>query len=433
MAKASPAAFWLYRARLLALAVNAVSLWQRLLPAWVTLNLILAAALLILRQSGAAPAALIKTYWWAIFACALFAAWQTCRRPYTQADALLRIETALKLHNRLTCAKEGITPWPPQQATGGRVLRLRPATMLLPLLYSLAFIVAALYWPITAAQTNATPTERIEPAAWTQVADWAELLHEEKLLAPVSLDAFEERLSQLRERPQQEWYSQGSLEAGEALHDEMLLAMQELARQLQTTAALLEQLSLPEQASAPHGQLAEQLGEQWSKLLQQLQNGELAMDAQTLGQLQAMDLTQMNSLSPEQLQAMQERLQQGAQSIGAAAGLSELELEAITLQMSEGFSGNPERGPGAAPLVINPQGSSLQTSKHEGISNLDIRNALPAETIGTASRPGNDTPQAPFESGQQTDAAAQGGTGGSAVWQETHTPQERHILERYFK
>lgn len=430
----SPATVWLRRARILCIAVNAAWFWQKLLPALVVLNLLLAASVLILRQGGGAALPVLPLYGLALGGCVVFAIVRLRGKCYTQQDALLRMETALHLHNRLTCAAAGVTSWPPPSACRGKVLHPRPLPALLPLLYSLAFIAAALWLPVRSENSNSLAGAMVEPSAWAQVADWAELLHEEKIVAEPSVDTLEERLSQLRERPQEEWYRQGSLEAGETLRDETLLAMQELARQLQATRTLLENIPLQEAARATSGIGAEQLDAQWRKQLEQLQNGQLTIDPEVLAQMQALSFSQMNNLTPDQHQAMLERLQKGAQAVGGAAGLSELELESVSLQMQQAFSGEPSRDPAApVPLVMVNEGTDLQSGRRDGISNQDLRNAVLGESVGTSSRPGNDAEELPFASGIQTDGSATGGEGGKAVWQEHYTPQERAILEHYFQ
>lgn len=433
MAKRSSAAYWLRRARLLAFAVNVAWFWQRLLPALVVLNLVLAAWLLIIRQRGGDTGSATLPYVVGLVACVLFALIKVRGRLYSLKDALLRIETALGLHNRLSCAAAGVTEWPEAEAYRGKVLHLRPQAALLPLLYSAVFILIALWMPVRAAQSNTLAGEAVEPAAWSQVADWAELLREEQVIAPQSLDALEERLAQLRERPQEDWYKQGSLEAGEALRDETLLAMQELARQLQATGTLLDNIPLQEPGRVMGGVFAEQLDEHWQKQLQQLQNGQLSIDPEMLAQLQGLSLSQMNNLTEDQLQAMREQLQQGAQNVGGAAGLGELDLEAVSMQAQEAFSGEVARGPGAAPLVLNPQETTLQAGKKDGISNQEMRTAMLGETVGISSRPGNDGQETQFQSGIRSEGTASEGEGGNVVWQEAFAPQERAILEKYFK
>lgn len=419
---------------MLSLAVNIAWFWQRLLPALVTLNLLLAAYLLILRQGGGEPASALPLYTLAFGACLVFAIVRTRAKRYTRADALLRIETALQLHNQLTCAAAGIADWPPPTVYQSKTLHLRLLPALLPLLYSIAFIVAALYLPVSSKADNSLTGTLAEPSAWAQVADWAEVLHEEKVVAEPSIDKLEEHLNQLRERPQEEWYQQGSLEAGEALRDETLLAMQELARQLQGTHALLENMPLQQAARAMSGIATEQLDEQWHRQLEQLQNSQLTIDPETLAQLQALSFSQMNNLTPDQHQALLDRLQQGAQAVGGAAGLSELELESISLQMQQSFSGEPSREPTApVPLVMATEGTSLRSGRRDGISNQDMRNAVLGESVGTSARPGNDTEETPFATGLQSDGATTSGDGGKAVWQESYTPQERTILEHYFQ
>ncbi|MBC2594414.1 hypothetical protein H5P28_09110 [Ruficoccus amylovorans] len=433
MASSPSATYWLSRARWLALGVNAAWTWQRFVPVFAGINLLFAAYILIARRSGEAVTAGLPAYLVLIALALGWSLWRGRGKYFSRKDALLRLETALGLKNRLSCAAEGIVDWPEPEAYRGRAVGLRPQAALLPLVYSGAFILAGLWLPIQPVKAGPVAGDAVEPSAWTQVADWAELLREERIVAPEEVEKLEEQLDELRNRPQEEWYTQGSLEAGEALRDETRLAMQELARQLQSTSTFLEEMARQQENPMMGSAEAEQLDQAWLKQLEQLQAGSPGLDPEMMSQLKTLSFSQMSSLSPEQLQQMQERLQQGAGQCGGAAGLSELDLEAVTLQVRQMGTGAPQRGPGPAPLVMADEGTSLNTATREGVSNQDMRNAALGETVGISSRPGNDEQAETFEGGATSGGASSLGTGGDAVWRESYTPDERAILEQYFK
>ncbi|MDP0498368.1 MAG: hypothetical protein Q7Q73_19420 [Verrucomicrobiota bacterium JB024] len=433
MAKDPAAAFWLRRARQWAFAVNAAWFWQSLMPLFAGINLVFAAYLLIARRSGGEVTAGLPWYLLALALAALWALWRLRGREFTVSDALLRIETAQGLKNRLSCAHAGTLPWPAPSEYHGKVIGLRAHVALLPLVYSGAFVLAGLWLPIQPVDAKPVAGDAVEPSAWTQVADWTELLKEERLVDNEDIDKLEDRLSELRDRPKEEWYTQGSLEAGEALRDETRVAMQELARQLQSTGTFLEEMAKNQAVPMLSGAQAEALDQAWLKQLEQLQMSQPGLDPELLSQLQQMNFSQMKGLSPEQMQQMQERLQQSAGRCGGAAGLSDMDLEAVSLQVSQMGMGEIQRGPGPAPLVMSDDGTSLETAAREGVSNQDMRAAVLGETVGISSRPGNDEADTDFRAGAESGQAAELGDGGDVVWRETYTPQERAILEDYFQ
>ncbi len=425
--------FWLKRARWLTFVVNVAWFWQRFTPLFVGINLIFTAAILIVRRGGESALSLFPWYL-AVTGLALgWTLWRARGTAYTLPDALLRIETALGLQNRLSCAYAGTLEWPSPQAYRGRVIGLRPHVAVLPLVYSAAFVLAGLWLPIQSTQAKPVSGDSIEPSAWTQVADWADLLKEERIVAAEEVEKLEEQLSELREQPKEEWYSQGSLEAGEALRDETRLAMQELARQLQSTSTFLEEMSRQQAAPTLNSASVEQLDEAWQQQLQKLQMSQPALDPKMLKQLQSMSFSQMNSLSPQQMKELQKRLQQSAGQCSGASGLSELDLQAVKIKTQQMAAGDIQRGPGPAPLVMLDEGTDLATGAYEGVSNKDLRNAVMGETVGISSRPGNDEQADTFEAGVSVENAAELGAGGDVVWRESYTPRERAILEDYFQ
>lgn len=405
-------------------------------PLFVLISLLLAASILITRRAGGEVSAAIPFWIGALVLAAGWSLWRQRRSFYRLPDALLRIETAQRLQNRLSCAYAGVLPWPQPELYRGDVARLRPQVIALPLLCSAFFIAAALLLPLQTAATAKPSAATVQPAAWSQVEDWAQLLREEQLIAPEAAEQLEQSLEELRKRPQEEWYSQGSLEAGEALREQTLLAMQELARQMQSGSTILSEAMARSQN--PEGMAASlaaagQLDQAWAEQMRRMQNGELSLSPEALAQMQAMDFSQIEGISPEQLAAMQERLRQGAEQLGAASGLSEMELQAVELQARQAFTGMAERGPGPAPMVMHPEGTDLKASRPEAASNQDMQNAFLGETVATGSRPGNEREEAAAPATEQGGAATELGRGGNVIWQETYTPQERAVLEQYFQ
>jgi hypothetical protein len=94
-------------------------------------------------------------------------------------------------------------------------------------------------------------------------------------------------------------------------------------------------------------------------------------------------------------------------------------------------SGGVNRGPGAAPLVLDDRESRLGTNNQEALSNPDLSRATPADLIGI----GHDKHEVDKSTVAPRHAGAAGNTGegGEQVWKESLSPEERAVLKRYFK
>ncbi|WOO39710.1 hypothetical protein [Rubellicoccus peritrichatus] len=421
--------YWKSRARFLALGVNFAWCWQRFLPVIVVLNLIFSAFLLVARRAEWGLSTALWIYLGCLILSSIIAFLMARGRFFTEREALLRLETAMGLKNRLTAAASGAISWPkPMKVSGSAVgIRLRP--LVLPLAVSLVFLMLGLWMPIRSAPNTVDHGTMAEPTAWKEVAEWAEIIREERLIDPKAAEVLEEQLDELRDLPANEWYKQGSLEAGESLREETRIAMQALARRMQSTSAFLEEMSKGT-AGMSTAQL-ESLDKAWANQLQQLEMSQLAIDPQTLAQLKNLSFKNLQQLSAEDLKNMCEQFKQCAGSCAGAASLAELDLEKITLKIQQMCSGI-NRGPGPAPLILKDEGTDLATAEREGVSNQDLRNATLGETVAVSSRPGNEDEKT-FSGSQRIDDTAQAGIGGDAVWRESFTPQEREALQRYFK
>jgi hypothetical protein len=94
-------------------------------------------------------------------------------------------------------------------------------------------------------------------------------------------------------------------------------------------------------------------------------------------------------------------------------------------------SGHPGGG-GPAQLTLHDQPEDLRTKQTQGASNDDMSRALPGEVIAIAKGRHNvdtNTPAGPVEAG----AISSAGQGGDAVWRDSLTPDERQVLQKYFK
>jgi len=286
--------------------------------------------------------------------------------------------------------------------------------------------------------TSARPNE--EPIAWTQLESWLQTLDQAKIVDQPALDKLKEDVDGLRNQPEKEWYSQSSLEAGDALRQQTGQSLRELEQNLEKSADLIAQAQQAGQMSASELQT---LSESLKQAADALQSGNLAANKQLAGKLRNFDPSTLKTMSPEQLQALQQRLAAGAKICGQCVGPNLGEGVAMAGdghrsgksgkddKYGKGASGHPGGG-GPAELGLDEMAENLRTKRAEGDSNIDPSRALPGEVIAMAK--GRHTVDKTVPTGSMdAGAISSTGQGGDAVWRDSLTPDERQVLQRYFK
>lgn len=421
--------------------------WHRLGPALVGVNLGGAAALLLFRQLRW-PLAL----WFALVGAAwLIAAgwawWRARTNFFAEAEGLLRLETYLRWNNILSAAAAGGLRWPGLPAQPIRSLQWQWGKSAQPVLASLAFLLAALVIPVSAPPKPALPPPTQLPPALQQAQTWTDTLKEENLVEPATMESWAERLEQLKQKPQQEWYGQESLEADESLRNQLAQEIDALGKNLKKAADLLDALqNLPAGASLP-ADLQAALNAEASAL----QNSNLPM-RQELAQM----LNNAQNLSPSQLAYLKNQLQQGANGLNSMPTTMVAPGSLMSAQgLAQYYDPNAQaayhsaqddqlryvrpnaRGAGATGTGGGTNGLSfasptdLRAQKQQGVNSKNLNSMVPGDVVGISI-------SAPPR--EQADGAAAGagggasqGDGGEAVWREELTPQERALLQQYFK
>jgi hypothetical protein len=257
-----------------------------------------------------------------------------------------------------------------------------------------------------------------------------ETLKEQNVVEPATLENWQDRLQELSEKPAQDWYGQNGLEAAESLRDELSQEMDALGKNLQKASDQVGSLE-----SLPTGADPAGLDTAMSQTLSNLQNGGLPLQkslAQSLGSpLQ---------LSKEQMQQLQQQLQNGANAMNGMHGQglpghgparTGNGQKSLNYWSHSNQSGGPGGGGGTAPIEYGPADSDVKANKSEGVSNKNLDHA----SLGDIVSEGSGGPPTPEPTADATTAggAANVGTGGDAVFRQELTPQERAVLERYFK
>ncbi len=438
--------FWLKRGRQVALRVNAARWLGFTAPAVAGLGVAAGCAVLIARRNEwnlasvtAISSVLLLVIGWI--------GWRQARRNwFTGADGLVRLEAMLNLRNRLSSAAQGVGSWPAVPETPERLddhFRWRWTRLLLPPLLGVAFLAAAALFPIS--RDFASPPKVEQPLAWEQIAAALDDLKQENAADPDAIEAMEQKLDALRSQPLEAWYSQGSLEAGDALRHEAANAIAALERHLEAAAQTLSR-----HQNSPQSLDASATAAQWKDVMQGLESGALPLGKTELGKLREFNPASAGQLSPEQLQKMQEALSRKANASQAALGKVSDALAEMQARMrqakgnrpgapgnepgdpeGEGASGQPGPGGGHDPLGLKNAPVTLNPEKLEALEGSGPERTAPGDLLSLSASEHKVDP-AEYR-GPSAGGSASAGAGGEAVWKNELPPAEREVLRRFFK
>lgn len=359
------------------------------------------------------------------------------------AQALVRLESQLHLHNALTVAALGRGSWPEWPATAADGWAWRWSRLGGPFLTSLACLALALWIPI-APDAAALPT--VQPQAWEQMDQWLEKLKAEKVITPEEKAEQAAKVEALREQPKEKWFSHESLHASDTLKEQLQREVQKLGQNMNHAERSLN--ALQNYADKLSQESKERLLKEFDEAVEGLKGSSLEMDPALLKELADMDLKSLKSLSGEQLDQLRKSLKDKA---GAIEGLGkdpgflgdgEGEDDELAEKLgkmgrgSDGYedepgSGGITRGPGTAPLTLSDEENRFDTSKREGLSNTDLSHMQVGTTLGIqeGKHEVDKTYKGPTAAGKVSSTAQ----GGEQVWKDSLTPEEKAVLKRVFE
>jgi len=417
---------WRAQAARLAREVNIGWWWHRLSPALVGVNVAGALMLILFREMRWS---LNTAAGFLIFAWLSAAVWAWARARahfYAKNEGLLRLETHLQWHNVLSTAAAGGTNWPAPLTVPVSAVRWQWGPTSKPLAVSAVVLFLGWLVPVGSPPKAALPPPSQLPMPLQQVESWMETIKQQDVVEPATLDNWEDRLQQLREKPAQEWYGQNGLEAAEALRDELSQEMDSLGKNLEKASDMVGSLE-----ALPSGANPGTLDASLAQTLSDLQNGGLPLQkslAQALGSpLQ---------LSKEQMQSLQAQLQKSANAMNGRQGQGQKLAHGDGQSKIPHYWGQQQQQPGGkgggstAPITYG-YAADLKAAKQDAVSNTNLDNAALGEKVSEESG-GPPTPE-PTDDVSSAGGAANVGTGGEAVFRQELTPQERALLTRYFK
>ncbi|HEY1081119.1 MAG TPA: hypothetical protein VGE29_02595 [Prosthecobacter sp.] len=451
--QAALSARWHALAARTAFKVNLAWWQQKMEPLLALAGVIVLVGLLYARHQGLTPS--LSSAWpWLLLLPALgFAAYLPARRQFiTPQQAYVRLEAQLALHNALSCAQAGKRPWPPVPPQMSDGWHWRWPQVLLPWLGCAASIVLGLCLPLSQ-KAPTLPKISAEPQAWQQMEEWLKKLEEEKFISPQEKEEQAAKVSELREQPQEKWFSHDSLHATDSLKEQLQRDLARLGQNMNQAERSLNALQnyADQLSQAAKDQLLKDLDE----AIQGLKNSPLELDPELLKQLSQMDPSKLPALSQEQMDQLREALKKGSQLSQEMApspgflGDGEGEDDALSDMLGEmrrkdspgnGQENQPgdgpgegdiQRGPGTAPLTLAEQEDDFGTDKKEGIANPDLSRAQAGSMLGT--KDGKHEVDKTYDGPRAAGAAAHQGEGGDQVWKETLTPDEKAVLKRVFR
>jgi hypothetical protein len=461
------ATVWETYASQLQRTVNAAWWVQAFMPWFVGLGLVAFAAVFYLRSTwvqlnaplvgGVAAGALLVIG---------LAAWFVVRRKFISRDeCLVRLESQMRLHNALSAAKAGVIPWPepPAEEMVKTGLRWDWRWLVTPMLAVGACLALAFLIPVPPPEANGfagTPP----PSAAQQAEETLKELEKEEVAREEDLEKFQKELDALKNKPVDEWYNHSNLEAADALKDSLQQAAGQLGRQFDAAERSLGTLA-SEEAGTPQGEKArENASKELAAALEGMKNGALQPNKELMKKLEALDPNELaKNLSKEELDKLREQLKKNGgqckncsgqgdgqgQGKGGAGSLEQQlrdELEKGEGEGDEGEDGQEgqegdgqegkgkggvQRGPGTTALNLSKKESELDADKIEKEQTRDMSRLMPGDLLGTSdgAHTVDKTAVGPLAGGG-TNAI---GEGGDATWKENLLPEEKSILQKYFK
>lgn len=437
--------YWLGRAHRLAFYVNFVWVIERIIPVVIIANLTASCGILILRRQLDWVEPVFYALLGIVALAAIILALVRRKNPFKVDDALLRLETALHLDNRLTMAQTANGTWPhpmPGEMSEASLYDLRWQRPLVAVMVSFSMLLAALWIPIGAAQPKSPLAEDPSlPLSIGEVEVWIDQLEKADFIEDNALQDLKEAVADLKNRPSDEWFTSGALEAADHLRENTESAIEGLARNMQMVSALLSGApGLPESLNA---QTYELLEEAYRAALSEMQAGTLPISPELMQQFEQMNFSNLASIDPDQLKDLQNRSEQWANACQQMGGMTEAEKQQLAdyyESLCEGGEGNArrtmpgsiQRGRGDAEMSYSQYRSPDEVGVSEAVSNDDLRNAAINDTIRTTISNQQESPPeftGPVEAGRMQSS----GAGGEAVWVDRLTPSERKLLRNHFK
>lgn len=423
-------AYWESQARRQSWKVNAYWVWQICFKWIVTLNVVFA-ILYLLNKRWAIPEVWLFSAWGITAGLSLIAGFLLARSKWIGVkEGLVRLDVWYGFNNRLSSASAGVGNWPEQRSLKGAAWEVTQFRSLIAVAASLLFAVACLWIQLPGIVTDDPYTPTNPPSEWQEMAETIEILKKEEVLDPKALENLEKQLAALMDQEPEDWFKQGSLEAGDHLVQSTQDSLSALANHLDDVADMMgnAQSNPPPMSQAE----TEALQEAWENAVNSLSMGTMAANPETIQNLKDLNYKDMSKNMPGDMQ-LQQDVRNDALTAGARSSLSEGEYRELTEEEREQMeNGDGTEGDGSG-MTYNSEDTTFITTTSEGVSNESMNGAYIGEAVqisvregggGTAGFSGVNTK---FQTQLRTDSESQ------VVWQRELTPAERKLLETFYE
>jgi len=437
--------YWQKAAKQTALKANFGAWLSAFFPVLITSTLLLGIALLVLRQQRLSPEPAWLAYGAVLLLGALLAGWMARRRFFNRKDALVQLDVAMHLHNRLTSAEAGVTPWPAPPAQLYTGLNWNPRRILMPFCAAALIVLLAAWIPLPppSAPDKAAATEK--PLAWTQLEEIAKQLSETQTVEEQSLEKLRDQLNQLAGQDPKDWFSHSSLEAGDNLREETMTSLGEMQKHLETAADALA--AMEKFGDGLSQEQVQQLAQALSDALKGLENGKFALDKKTMDKLKGLNPNALKSMDPKKLAELADQLKKNAQTCsnctggdgndgnkdGSGLGKKSQITDILGQKQTLGSQGyGPGGGGGPAALQHKDRPTELGTKTTEELAAGDDSRATLGDALALSSGK-HDMDESAGTQNASGGAIASQGQGGDIVGRENLPPKEQTVIERFFQ
>lgn len=366
--------------------------------------------------------------WGALLGMGASWAWWTHRRRWEDlAAARVRLEDYLGLKSRLSAAASGVGPYPEPVSP----LRL-PVRTRWERVGAIATFCAAMLWLaswVPVSRLVAAQQRMIEkPTAVAQVEELLEELRKEDAVEQASLEEVEKKVAELMQRPAENWYEHGTLEAAANLQEQTAEGLKQLSKNLveaeRAASALAQGEGLPQAAK-------DSLANGLDSANDALRDGSMKP-----GKGNKPGSQKAGGMSKDQLRKMAEKLKQNRAALENALKNSPMaKMCDCDKPVSPGDGpgkGGVSRGRGDAELSLKENETDLGTTEKEELeSNLDWDRVAPGETQEITN--GEHEVEENFSGPKAGGGISNSGDGGAAVWRNSLLPAEREVLKRFYK
>ncbi|MDZ4742981.1 MAG: hypothetical protein SGI98_06135 [Verrucomicrobiota bacterium] len=386
--------------------------------------------------------------WWglglALLVMGVWGYWRTRQKYIHEQSALIHLDEANHLYNRLSSALAGVGKWPAPLSKVKKSFRWNVRLISTTLVVSLALPFLAAWIPVGQA-FSPVPAPTTPPASWAQVDEWLDELKEAQVVQPEALQQFESQLEQLKKQDPRDWYSHNSLEAGDNLRNRMDQSMSSLERNLQSAQDALGTLS--DNKDHLNQTQMEELSSALNQSLDGLKMGNMPLNKELADKLSKMDPSSAKQISPEKMKQLQQALK-SAQSktksiLGNKGQSAELQYDAEASKgqgNGRGKDGNGDqpgqggvnRGRGDAPLTLGEEKSQVDINQSENLTNDDMRNAALGDSLGVSTGEHKIDKNQALQN-QSAGAIGSTGDGGEAVWRYQYRPEEEETLRKFYQ